>query len=429
LSDPRFYDVIIVGAGAAGIACAYELAKHRTKFLILEARPQLGGRIATVAAEASPVPIELGAEFIHGAPSSTLDFLNKFALPFYDVIDTHLYLKRGKLRPFPEFAARIEKSMKKLRAKGPKDRPVADFLATLKNVDADLRAVFTAYVEGFHGADLEKLGEQGLAASEQADVEDLNGSTLFRPTLGYTALLQSLVESINRPTAWRFATAVKHISWEPGQVQLQCADSTVYSCRKLVLTVPLGVLKSPALTWNKKPKPLIAALSALEVGHVQKIICCFRERFWEELQKNAPLAFMHTGPEFPFPTWWSLMPLREPRLTAWQGGPKALAMAMWPPEKILAAAMKTLAKITQRSGAFLQQQLTGFHTHNWSTDPYALGAYSYVSVGGVKAASAFTKPVAETIWFAGEATVNGASRATVNGALASGQRAAREVLR
>jgi len=76
----------------------------------------------------------------------------------------------------------------------------------------------------------------------------------------------------------------------------------------------------------------------------------------------------------------------------------------------------------------LEQKLDAWTSHDWRADPFARGAYSYIGVGGNDAPRALARPVDGTLFFAGEAT-NGAEIGTVAGALSSGRRAAREVLR
>jgi len=69
-----------------------------------------------------------------------------------------------------------------------------------------------------------------------------------------------------------------------------------------------------------------------------------------------------------------------------------------------------------------------FQCHDWGSDPWARGAYSYVAVGGMTARSKLTKPIENTLVFAGEAFDTSGQASTVAGALASGQRAARQML-
>jgi monoamine oxidase len=76
----------------------------------------------------------------------------------------------------------------------------------------------------------------------------------------------------------------------------------------------------------------------------------------------------------------------------------------------------------------LRRQLVGAFTHDWQADPFSRGAYSYAAVGGIDAAQALAKPIAKTLYFAGEATSSDGYNGTVHGAIATGYRAVSEVL-
>jgi monoamine oxidase len=90
--------------------------------------------------------------------------------------------------------------------------------------------------------------------------------------------------------------------------------------------------------------------------------------------------------------------------------------------------VRALARITEFDEGKLQQKLIGTYAHDWQQDPFSRGAYSYASVGGIDAARALAAPVAETLYFAGEAANCDGYNGTVHGAMASGDRAARELL-
>jgi monoamine oxidase len=74
------------------------------------------------------------------------------------------------------------------------------------------------------------------------------------------------------------------------------------------------------------------------------------------------------------------------------------------------------------------ESFQGAYYHDWQLDPFARGAYSYITVGGAAARAALAAPLADTLFFAGEATDTEGEAATVTGALQSGVRAAREAL-
>ncbi len=418
------YDVIVVGAGAAGIACAQKLSERKVKFKLLEARDRVGGRVHSLLEPDSTTPIELGAEFIHGVPKNILHWMHQLKMPFYDCADSHLFADQKKLAPLPNFFAKLEKMMSKLDQKSKKDHSVYEFIQKQKSIDPQMKAIFTSFVEGFHAADLHLIGEKGLFETQEADDESLNGSQLFRPVLRYDSLFTELAARFINSNDLQLQTVLREIDWQKGRVRLTCERGPtrireVFEARQLVLTVPLGVLKSDSIVWSQKPKALEKCLELLQMGHVQRIVFRFKERFWEKLS-NGPISFLHAGPEMYFPTWWTSQPLRSPHLVAWQGGPKALQMMNWSSDQRIGAALKTLAQLTQKSERFILSQVESFHFHNWSDDPFSLGAYSYIGVDGMAAAARFRKAFDETIYFAGEAAASGAARGTVHGAFASG---------
>ncbi len=123
------------------------------------------------------------------------------------------------------------------------------------------------------------------------------------------------------------------------------------------------------------------------------------------------------------------MPMRTPQLVAWQGGPKAFAMASQSLDQKIARALETLSLFTKRTVFYLENQLQSCENHNWSTDPFSEGAYSYIAVDGLKKSKSLARPVKGIIFFAGEATSGGAERGTIQGAMNSGIRAARQVIK
>ena len=135
-------------------------------------------------------------------------------------------------------------------------------------------------------------------------------------------------------------------------------------------------------------------------------------------------AFFH-APQVDFPTVWTQMPMRAPLLVAWAGGPRALAVAQnAAPGEVVGRAVATLQTMFGKR-CKLESELEGAYYHDWQADPFARGAYSYVTVGGGKARSELAAPLADTLFFAGEATDTQGETATVTGALQSGTRAAR----
>lgn len=120
------------------------------------------------------------------------------------------------------------------------------------------------------------------------------------------------------------------------------------------------------------------------MGHVARISFEFRSRFWENLGAEK-VGFLHADPIHDFPTWWTQMYQRTPVLIAWQGGPRAAELNRASIKMQIRRALATLSSLTRRSVRFLEDQMIAGHAHNWSTDPFARGAYSYLDVAGHQA--------------------------------------------
>jgi monoamine oxidase len=425
------YDTVIVGAGISGLACARKLMREGVKVLVLEARARAGGRAHTLTHLSSPV--ELGAEFMHSADKDFLKAFHDAGIPFMDLKDDHFHLEGGKLVKKKGFWDEIQKISGLFKKDLKTDRSAADFLAANgARIKAKSRALFVQYIEGFHAADPAKISERALARAEQGDGPELNKVEQFRPLPGYSALVEKWIEECGDSSDWlQLEALVQKIEWSEGEVRVLGRPFGEVEAKTAVITVPLGVLKSAnslsQIKFDPQPPGLNDALSGLEVGHVERITFEFGERFWENLH-DEPVAFMHGPVGDYFSVWWTGSPVRTPFLVAWQGGNKAREVASWPREKQIAAALKTLSKISGKSTAALRKLMRSAHFHNWDSDPYAMGAYTYVGVGGLEKAKRLAKPFGGTLVFAGEATAEGDAMATVHGAMQSGERAARQIL-
>jgi len=186
---------------------------------------------------------------------------------------------------------------------------------------------------------------------------------------------------------------------------------------RAVITLPIGVL--PSIRFSPRLTSKGPALARLASGPVIRVAMAFRSAFWE---KDHPgVAFFHS-PGAAFPTFWTPLPMHAPLLTAWAGGPKAARLSGASEERLLKHALESVRSVLGKN-----EEPVAFLVHDWQADPYARGGYSYVRVGGTSAREELAQPLEGTLYFAGEAT-DVEQSGTVGGALASGQRAARELL-
>ena len=174
-------------------------------------------------------------------------------------------------------------------------------------------------------------------------------------------------------------------------------------------------------------------LVQLVMGKVIRISLCFRKPFWPTLRPTGSddslqnLSFLLSQEEW-FPTWWTPLPEKYPVLTGWATFRNAERLSGKDKTFVVEKALATLSKITGVSMHKVEGLLSAAYTHDWQSDPFARGAYSYVRVGGEGAQRALAAPVDGTLFFAGEATDFTGHHGTVHGAMASGYRAAAEII-
>src|SRR5712691_8001493 len=446
--DRKHVDVLIVGAGAAGLAAARDLSHAGLTVTIIEARPRIGGRILTLHDPRSPVPLELGAEFIHGASAETLPLAQAAGLAVLELPDTHELAAAGRLTPmggFWELADRMNRDLaRRLAARG-KDFPVSGYLDSAR-VPAARRGLLRDFVQGFYAAHPDRLSAQSLAVeTEGGDEADEVQGKQFRIANGGDALMKWLRDGLDPDrTEVRLSTVAEAVEWKRGAVSVACRGGgdrallPILSARTALITVPLAVLKAGLVRFDPALPAKQRALAGIETGQVFKIVLRFRQAFWEKpdfLKERRPqtgsngggLSFLHAhGAEVP--TWWTSLPVRSPVLTGYVGAVAAEQLLAEEPPTQLERSLVALSEVLAVPRRELEQQLDASASHDWRADPFARGAYSYIGVGGIGAPRALGRPVERTLFFAGEAT-DGLQICTVAGALASGRRAAREVLR
>ncbi len=440
-------DVIIIGAGAAGLAAARYLSNHGRSTILLEARDRIGGRILTVHDSRLNMPIELGAEFIHGQPEATWKLLHDANLSAFDLPFEQYRLARGRLVHLGEENPELEKVMTGLARLGPKDMSFSDYLntAAAKRTTPTARRFARDFVEGFDAADTDRISARALA-EEQEGLGDVEEETQFRLLDGYGALMNWMAASLGPKRAKVcLNTVVSEIRWSKSRVEVIAATSgrnESFRARRAIITLPIGVLQLPpsargAVRFSPDIPDFRTTATQLAPGAVVKAVLRFREPFWEDpavaraaragKELRDAVFFYATG--LPFATWWTMRPLRVPVLTAWAGGPSAHALAGLSQNQLLAAAIETLRQLFHISPRKLRSLLEHFYAHDWIADPYSRGAYSYVTVGGMSARSKLAKPIDYTLFFAGEAIDTNGQASTVAGALSSGRRAAEMVIK
>lgn len=434
--------VIVIGAGAAGLAAADELCKAGIAPLILEARERVGGRIYTLRDDKTNAPVELGAEFVHGTPAETFDLASEAGLEIVKSEGATWQVREdGKLELYRESSEENDLWEKLEKYAEMKDISLRDFL-NQSGSEYSARESIERYVEGFHAAQVEKISVKSLLKTERA-AERIKGEKAFRVKSGYDSLTDYLCsQSEKRGARFLLGRTVKTIKWQKGAVEIKCVTDKgeeIFTASRIIVTLPLGVLQAKqdeagAVKFEPELDSKKAALSQMEMGAARRILLLFKQKWWNEILSKVSVEKTRQKPGFlsslnePIPTWWTNEPLNAPLLTGWVGGRQAAEISERDADFVITQAVESLMKIFGVERRFIENELNAAHSYNWQNDEFSRGSYSYILVGGIDAPRVLAAPVENTLFFAGEATNSDGHWGTVHGALTTGRRAAREIL-
>lgn len=424
-------DVVVIGAGVAGLAAAARLAAAGRSVVVLEARARAGGRVWTERLPGWPRPIEYGAEFVHSGNAALWRWVRRAGLKVKPIDEQQWLWRGGKLQPMPDGWERINAVMERI---GPRFHgSFAQWLRDrARGIPEEDRILATGFVKGFQGAPPDRMSASALFAASQEDEEQL------RPDGGYAKLVQTMLERVEKSGGQIVLEApVSRITWRRHRVRV-AASGREWSARAAVVSLPLGVLRAPprapgAVVFSPGLKARARVWAALAPGHALRVVLRMRADLWRRGIVPRPLrarsghafGFIQSA-EAEFPVWWAEAP--SPVLVGWTGGPAAAAMAHWSRARIFARAEATLARLLDVSTAAVHRSIVDRRTHNWAADPFTRGAYSFATTGRESGPAELARPIGGTLFFAGEATADLLELGTVHGAIASGERAAREIL-
>jgi monoamine oxidase len=421
------YDVVIIGAGAAGLMAAWELVQAGKRVVIAEARDRVGGRIHTVEEGGFTTPIELGAEFIHGKLALTKLLMKKAGIDSYKV-KGDIWRKEDsgleKESDFIEDNGLLQKKAKELK----EDMPVGDFLQTYfpEAEHEELRISLLSYVEGYYAADPKRASTYALL-----DELEKGDERQYRVEGGYKKLVGFLIKELEQKGCrFLLSAPAQQVNWGTDPIVVHTTGGILYG-RKLIVTVPLGVLQAGAIAFTPAIPNHMAAAKALGFGPVIKVLLQFSEPFWKKKEYTAGKDLSQAGfifSEEEVPTWWTQEPKKEPVLVGWLAGPNAEKSKHLPEEDILQKALTSLGNIFTLDPKVLRKLLNAHKVCNWAADPYCHGGYSYEVVGGSAQRKKLKEPLEGKVYFAGEALFEGIEGGTVEAALVNGRETAHQVI-
>jgi monoamine oxidase len=406
------HDVVVIGAGAAGIAAGLRLAQSQLRFLIIEGRSRMGGRAATMIV--GGYPLDLGCGWLHSAdrnPWTVRLAESGFSIdktpPGWQGQSLDLGFSPQDQEAFGEawgaFYARLAAAEDE-----PHDKPAACLLEPGGRFNALLNAIST-YVSG---VELERLSMRDMLRYADSDVN-------WRVVEGYGAgIVAQATDARRRALPVKLGCHVSRIDHSGPDLRIVTSSGTLRA-RVVIVTVPPNLLLLEKLVFDPPLPEKSAAAEGLPLGLADKLFLRIDEP--DFLPKDGHLI---GRTDRVATAGYQLRPFGRDLIEAYFGGSLARTLENAGEAGFFAFACDELANLF---GSEIRCRLHPLVHTSWGEDPYACGAYSYAVPGQADARAKLAAAVEDRIYFAGEACST-QDFSTAHGAYLTGTKAAEDAV-
>ncbi|MEM6344789.1 MAG: NAD(P)/FAD-dependent oxidoreductase [Bacteroidota bacterium] len=402
------HKILIIGAGAAGLAAGHALAQRGIDFQILEASDRIGGRLGKIE-DFADFPLDMGAQWLHGKKS----LMGKL------IKDTKTKITKDKSKARYWFRNQLVKEppidvWEMFEEEGLPDISYQEYAAQ-RGLGEDYQYILEG-VAGDFGASPSNLSAYWKIKEEE---NWSSGGKDYKFERTYFDLLN---EHFALPIMDRIQlnTPVVEINYEGKKIKVQTANQTEFVAEKLIIAVPISILKAGDIQFTPAlPNAKTEAFAKIGMEAGMKVFFKFAKAFYHQAIMGGKFCAAYVDEKMGKAG-------KDHVLLAFIMGQQAKYLHELPSERAIIRTL--LAELDemydyQASAHFIKAKVI-----NWMAEPYIRGAYSYSTVGMGNARSIAAQPLAGKIFFAGEAMNLNGHHQTVHGAVETGQQAVEEIL-